>query len=487
MERPDARPPTPNDPNHSQLQLTSLSPELKCAIFTSLPDVTSTKSLALTSSSFYYTFLDAQSLILTQVLQNQIATDLLHGAFAASKASKLPVWTKQAVRDFLTEYFGTSVPHKTHRWSLSEALHVSKIHSCVEFFATEFASFALSKNRTMHGSNAAPSFTESIRIRRVLYRFELYCNLFRKPGFDRMVRGERNCLIQPSPFEAQELRGIFFDMFSPWENEQLGCIHDYLIEEITVPFNDVAAHDVGWGELSVPWVDTFGSGEIWYKEGYLLTGLRFILQLCTARTYDERYDLLMSDQVSEGSFLSDALTPPRMLHNNGVWLERYNDEEENLFVKSPFDEDHDSGPAEAWRWAHARCTKDRFYFLEDHRRFRQRGYVMWDLTRLLDWNFFALPSRALPQERLFNYHPERFEKEDKSNLQRDSFAERTRIWLEGGRLQEMRARYDGLNDIKDLKSLPNRRIFWRCRKIGIVLEIFRLITRSCMGFTVVSK
>lgn len=52
-------------------------------------------------------------------------------------------------------------------------------------------------------------------------------------------------------------------------------------------------------------------------------------------------------------------------------------------ILRPLDDDNDSGPAEAWRWAHATYTKDRFYFLEDHRRLRQRGCVMWDLTTLL--------------------------------------------------------------------------------------------------------
>lgn len=430
MEGPDATPPTSNEPN--QLLLTSLAPELKCAIFTSLPDVTSARALALTSPSFYYTFLDSQSLILTQVLQNEITADLLHGAFAAYKACQIPVWTKQAVQHFLTEYFGDSVPHKAHRWTLSEALHMSKVHSCVEFFAAEFASFALSKNRTTRGSNAAPSFTELIRIKRIFYRFELYCNLFRKPRYDQMLRGERNCLIQPSPLEAQEQRDIFFDMFSPWENEQLGCIHDYLIEEITVPFNDVAEHDVDWGELHIPWVDTFGSGEIWWKGGYLLKGLEFIFRLSTTISYDDRHSLL-SNYGSEGSRLSDALTPLPKLHNDGVCLERYNDEEEERFVRSPFDEDDDSGAADAWRWAHATCTKDRFYFLEKHRRFRQRGYVLWDLTRLLGWDFFALPSHELVPVRLSTYHPECLEMAAKRKLQMESWTERDRIWPRGGR------------------------------------------------------
>lgn len=315
MERADARSSTAGDT--AQSQLTSLTPELKGAIFQNLPDVTSAKSLALTSSSFYYTFLDARSLILTHVLQNQISTDLLHSAFAAFKASKIPVWTKQAVRDFLGEYFGNSVPHESQKWNLSEALHMSKIHSCVDFFAAEFASFALSKIPTARGSNAAPSLTEMIRIKRILYRFELYCNLFRKPSHDRMIRGKRNCLTRPNPFGKQEQRDIFFNLFSPWENEQLGCIHDYLVEEITVPFNDVAKHDVDWGELCVAWVDTYGIKEIFYKEGYLLKGLGFIFQLSTASTYDDRHSLLMSNQGTGGPYTT-PLTPTRWSSASGI-------------------------------------------------------------------------------------------------------------------------------------------------------------------------
>ena len=434
MKGPDAEPSTAVDA--ARLQLTSLSPELKCNIFTNLPDVTSVRSLALVSSSFYYTFLDAQYLILPQVLQNEISTDLLHGAVAAYKASKIPVWTKPAVHDFLGEYFRNFVTHKVKKWNLSEALHMSKIHRCVEFFAAKFASVALSKNPTTRDSNATPSCTEMIRIKRILYRFELYCNLFRKPGFDRMVRGERNCLIQPSPFRTHEQRNIFFNMFAPWENEQLGCIHDWLIEEITIPFNDVAEHDVDWGELTIAWLDTFGDKEIFYKEGYLLQGLDFIVQLSTARTYDDRHHLLMPNQGSAGSLLSDALTPPRMLQRGGVPLEKYNDEEERNFVNPSFDDDNDSGPAEAWRWAHATSTKDRFYFLKEHRLLRQRGYVMWDLKRLLGWNFFALPAQALALQRLpsgLERLEEQAERERQYKMQEDSWAERERIWENGGR------------------------------------------------------
>ena len=412
--------------------LTALTPELKCLIFTNLPDVTSAKSLALVSSSFYYTFLDAQSLILTQILQNEISTDLVQGACAAYKASKIPLWTKQAVEEFLDRYFERFVHDNTPKWDLSEALHMSKVHTCVEFFAAEFASLALSKNPSMRGSNAAPSSTEMIRIKRILYRFELYCNLFRKPRYDQMRRGERNCLIQPSPFEAEEQQKIFFDKFSPWENEQLGCIHDYLIKEITAPFADVAKHDVDWGENHIPWVNMFGDSEMFYKSRRLLNGLEFVFQLSTARTYVDRHKVLSSNHGSEGSFLSDALKPSRLLQSQDATLEDHYDEEESLFMQASFDDDNDRGPAEAWRWAYAARTENHFYFLEDYRPLRQRGYVMWDLKRLLGWHLLDNPvedliSRHIPD----NYG--RWGVSAEELEQEESWQERDRIWGEGGR------------------------------------------------------
>ena len=430
MEKLDVVSSTASDKLH--LQLTTLPPELKCAIFVNLPDLASAKSLALVSSSFYHTFLDAESIILKQILQNEITTDLLYGAVAAHEASKIPLWTKEAVQDFLIKYFRRSPLHTSYRWDLSDALLMSKIHACVEFFAAEFASSALSHNPTARGSNAPPSYTEMIRIKRNLYRFELYCNLFRKPGYDRMRRGERNCLIQPSPFREQEVRNIFFDNFSPWENEQLGCIHDYFIEEITPSFTDVAKHDVDWGEMSVPWIDTFDTTALFWKKGYLLKGLDFVFQLSTAYTYDDRHRLYWSNRRSSGSFLSDALGPLRELSDQGVMLKDYDDEEEKRIIKRSFDDDNDSGPEEAWRWAHNTKTKNRFYFLANHQPLRQRGYVMWDLQRLVNWGILNKSVAKMIVRR----SPASYNEADETAEEREqdeSWEERSRIWGEGGR------------------------------------------------------
>ena len=421
------------------LRLTSLAPELKYAIFKCLPDVPSAKALALTSPSFFQTFLDAQDLILTQVLQNEMDTEVLRDYLTALWVSQIQVWSKDAILKILDQYFGGSISHTSHNWKLSEAIAISKMNEYVDFLSQEFASSALFKNPTERGANAAPSSSEMRRIKLTLHRYELYCNLFRHPTHDRMVRDKlnRNRLVRPQPFGAHERRKVFFDKFSPWENEQLGCIHDFLVQEITAPFRDVAKHDVEWGENLVPYIDDdTGMGENIYKMSYVARGLEYVHRLVTANTYGARYDILAErdpqprENRRYGYRLSDVLG--LRIEDDGVPLKDYTEELKKLHIGPPFLNDSDRGPMEAWRWANSKSSKGQFYFREDHRPLRQRGYVMWDLQRLLNWKFLErrVEDVIAPPRRGY---PERLRREAEWDGQKESFKERSRIWMQGGR------------------------------------------------------
>ena len=62
---------------------------------------------------------------------------------------------------------------------------------------------------------------EICRIERALYRFEIYCNIFRESP-----------KAQYSSVYGEQKR-LFFSNFAPWENEQLGCIHDFLARVVS--------------------------------------------------------------------------------------------------------------------------------------------------------------------------------------------------------------------------------------------------------------
>jgi hypothetical protein len=44
---------------------------------------------------------------------------------------------------------------------------------------------------------------------------------------------------------------FLFGPFSPWINEQLACVHDYLEEVLSKAFEEIAAHNIRWGAKSV--------------------------------------------------------------------------------------------------------------------------------------------------------------------------------------------------------------------------------------------
>ena len=72
-------------PNH----FLSLAPELKQTIFSALPDPSTLKSIVPTCSSFYHTLLDAETLIVKSVLQNQIGPDLMCDAIVVFESRTL--------------------------------------------------------------------------------------------------------------------------------------------------------------------------------------------------------------------------------------------------------------------------------------------------------------------------------------------------------------------------------------------------------------
>lgn len=104
---------------------------------------------------------------------------------------------------------------------LSFASALSRTHSIIEYFTRDFLRDTLPLVRRHLGlprrDHTSASADEIYRIHRAMYRFQLYCNLFRSP----YTRGQRH-----REFSAI-LSVRFFGSFSPWVNEQLACIHDY--------------------------------------------------------------------------------------------------------------------------------------------------------------------------------------------------------------------------------------------------------------------
>ena len=198
--------------------------ELKHCILSALPDVSTLRAAVLSHSSIYHAFKSAENIITTDVLQNQIPADLLPDARIVLDSSRLNQWSRDKVRTLLKSYTGRRGERYT-KWTLSDAIRVGKLYEHVSFFSKDLANKALSawpKNNLYNPLTDPLSSTEIRRLCRTFYRFELYCNLFRQYAYE----DER--------YTRREQKTIFFDLHSHWENEQLGCVHDYLFRRMSI-------------------------------------------------------------------------------------------------------------------------------------------------------------------------------------------------------------------------------------------------------------
>ena len=185
--------------------------ELVLTILGSVADIRSLTSTALSCSTIYQILIEGQFQVVPQVLFREIDTEVLPEAIAVLE-SFTSVWTKTAILNFAAE---TLDDRKTSErsWNLVDAYSVVRMFHQITGLATDFSSQSKT-SRQIEGEASAPTKSELNRFRRSFYRFQLYCNLF----------GD----LEHPTFSLQEQRIVFFSRFSPWENEQLACVHDYL-------------------------------------------------------------------------------------------------------------------------------------------------------------------------------------------------------------------------------------------------------------------
>ena len=406
--------------------------EIAQLILSHSPDAFTLKNLVLSSPIFYRSFLTARNAILKDILHNEFRPSILPDALATFYSGHTPLGKDSKVEHVLSRYDNPGLIH-IECWSLSDALELSKIHDDVDYFASDYAS-TLSRHPVTACRLSEPVSLrphELDRIKRVLYRFELYCNCFRKD--DNLDRG----LESP-----QERREMFLNAFSPWENEQLNTIYEYLYRKLSVrmfasfdvpkiwplltvlAYNDVARHDVEWGEFSIPFYYNTHPPDNDRLEHYLSLGLSFVRKLVTVPTYDERYRLLLLEHKKDETFM--YITLSEMDYSIGKPIAGLTEADRAALAKPMSALDPDKGPAEAWFWAYYRENMAQCYALGEQKQLRERGYVMFDYDRLARWEVFD-------QQFTSTIDRDSSEMKARHKEMHDSWRKRSKVWQNGGR------------------------------------------------------
>jgi len=197
-------------------------------------------SAILSHSSFYAAYKEQSTAIIHRIVQNQIPLDLIPYAIAVYRATQVDHHNSKDVKSLLARHFDNialppSLMLRPEHLEPAVAHLISKTHSAVERFSHDFVDDTLPLTQDqlgLHRQNYNQASTSEIfRIRRALYRFQLYCNLtFRDQSDLRRSKQQRANL-------DSYLRLNYFGYFSPWVNEQLACIHDYLERVLSVGTN----------------------------------------------------------------------------------------------------------------------------------------------------------------------------------------------------------------------------------------------------------
>ncbi|KAG4432114.1 hypothetical protein IFR05_012413 [Cadophora sp. M221] len=342
--------------------------ETQQAILSSLTDIASLQQCALSCPTLYSSYKAAEKIIISQVLFKQIGIGVLPEAVMALSSSRLKFIELES---FTSANFQKRQP-APEVYTFKDALLISNFHLIVEFLTRDFVHKALAASPFMEPSGlvvpATP--TEIDRIQRAFYMFEIYRNIFTRHYFNRQWRSE-----------AQQ--GMFFQYFSAWQNEQLACVHDYLVQIVIPGFNEIAAHDVLWGSTNIKYATGPNSQHI---QAILSQGLAHLHEIAMADSYAARRKLMYKPYPP----WCDLFLFPAMFFSQSVFYPYDLNPSERIVLKQDFYRGDDSGPEYAWRWG-------RFYdavvILFDStpraRQSRRWAYVMWDRRRLDRWGVFA--------------------------------------------------------------------------------------------------
>ncbi|KAH8650971.1 hypothetical protein BGZ60DRAFT_388725 [Tricladium varicosporioides] len=357
-------------PLQKKTTLATLPQEALKIILAHSHDLNSLLSTVASCRAFYAAFHTSPSSLIQALISREIDAAVLPEAIQALRAASFRRHHLQGsdLHLAMTPLFGEGRDALlNYRWSLADGVAAVRLHSITDIFASEFVLYYLFMLQGLSNCEQQdpPSIQELARIKRALYRFETYCSLFPPPEDP----GDPG-------FKAAQIS--FFSSFSPWEREQLACVHESLWRQVTPAFNDLALHDISWGAYKTSYVDEFDD---LYTERILSRGLRDICNISHAETYLQRYELLGCNMPNiANEFLHEAFVSYNsfLLTPDGSTSAIKRSKQPS----TPFYHDPNLGPRKIWKWSHPNesridLAKEREYMSE-----RACGYVFWDEERL---------------------------------------------------------------------------------------------------------
>ncbi len=202
-------------------------------VLSNLDNIQSLGSSILSHFSLYSAFEENPNTVIYDILRNQMSLEEMIYAMATYEASSVEPRNTARAEDLLQRWFNFMGPEARWFYRLypgklkpSVAGAISRKHTTIQYFGHDFVKETLPLISEELGLER-PDYihvtaNEVLRIHRALYRFQINCHLFFHDDKDFRPDRERRRDL------CDTMHGDFFGPFSPWLNEQLVCIHDYL-------------------------------------------------------------------------------------------------------------------------------------------------------------------------------------------------------------------------------------------------------------------
>ncbi|KAM7214397.1 hypothetical protein V8F06_010235 [Rhypophila decipiens] len=215
-----------------------LAPELLIQILSSIDSPAGLCSLVAASSTCFRTYSLYQGPILLQVLVNSLSPPLIKELLAIANRPRLRSNHDNSIDllgPFVERYFSTEA-FAFPLYNI-DIVSVRRAYSAVNRLTNIYFPHATAPlmylDKTNHPGEEPPRFlplsaAEKDRIQRAFYRYELYSQLF--------PQGER---ARDPPREAMTQFNLFLRHMTPWELEELACVHHFLVNMIDGFMEDV--------------------------------------------------------------------------------------------------------------------------------------------------------------------------------------------------------------------------------------------------------
>ncbi|RMD44030.1 hypothetical protein DV735_g1076, partial [Chaetothyriales sp. CBS 134920] len=271
----------------SSSPLERLPGELRLRVLTSIPDLTTLRSLVHASPVLHASYFHNRDTVLRTCLGREL-DGLLVDAYATlmSRVGTLgSPRTNEMIVSFLDGYKGwlsgsspcpelESISPSSLRWMAAFQAFVARP------LALRYAGSALANLREDTAADTAAaamagipaesediddcrSRSEEIRVLRALYRFQTFCHLFGRN------KGQR-----VGGFDLHQIIEVFFGLFEPWEAEAVGCIELFVRDKYEDIFHEVK-EDINLGEAHQT-----------YMRGTISRGLKVTVRLLAIHDHD---------------------------------------------------------------------------------------------------------------------------------------------------------------------------------------------------------